>query len=160
MNTNHKVWIVVGLLVFFHFGLHLGIGLGSKAPDLLVIALLIAIREVNMGAGSCLGFLFGIMEDAFSVLAFGANAFAFTIIGIAGSKMRNLFVGDSIGFMAVYLVLGKWCKDLLYWIVAGESVRGSFIDAMLIDSSLAAVYAGSVGLIVVVISGIGWDTVR
>jgi len=160
VKTNRKVWIVVGGLAFLHFGLHLGIGLGNKAPDLLIVALLIAIREMDMGAGSCLGFLFGIMEDAFSILAFGANTFAFTIIGITGSKMRNLFVGDSLGFMASYLFLGKWCKDFLHWIVAGESVRGSFMDAMLIDSSLAAVYAGSVGLIVIVISGIGWDTVR
>tara|TARA_Y100000590_G_scaffold462128_1_gene625431 strand:- start:2758 stop:3240 length:483 start_codon:yes stop_codon:yes gene_type:complete len=160
VKNNHKFWIVVGILAFFHFGLHLGLGLGSNAPDLLAVALLISIRELDIGAGSCLGFLFGIMEDAFSVLAFGANAFAFTVIGIIGSKTRNLFVGDSLGFMAVYLFLGKWCKDFLHWIVAGESLRGSFIDVMLVGSSLAAVYAASVGLIVIVVSGIGWDTVR
>ena len=147
-------------MVLLHFGLHLSLGLGKSAPDLLIVALLIASREVGVGAGSGLGFFLGLMDDAFSVLAFGANTFALTLVGAAGAKTRDLFVGDSLVFMVSYLVFGKWCRDLLHWVAVGESVREPFVDTMLINSPLAAAYAALVGLGVVAISGIGWETVR
>ncbi len=160
MRGSLRVWVVVGLLVVLHFGLHLSLGLGQSAPDLLVVALLIAAREVGVGAGSGLGFFLGLMDDAFSVLAFGANAFALTLVGAGGAKTRDLFVGDSLIFMVSYLVFGKWCRDLLHWVAVGESVREPFVGTMLINSPLAAAYAALVGLGVVAISGIGWETVR
>ena len=143
-----------------HFGLHLSLALGKSAPDLLVVALLIAAREVGVGAGAGLGFFLGLMDDAFSVLAFGANTFALTLLGAVGAKTRDLFVGDSLNFIVSYLVLGKWCRDLLHWIAVGESLREPFVDAMLINSPLATVYAAVIGLGVVFFSDIGWETVR
>ncbi len=160
MRGSLRVWIVVGLLVVLHFGLHLSLGVGKGAPDLLVVALLIAAREVGVGAGSGLGFFLGLMDDAFSILAFGANAFALTLVGAAGAKTRDLFVGDSLIFMVSYLVFGKWFRDLLHWVAVGESVRAPFVDTMLVNSPLAAVYAAVIGLGVVAVSGIGWETVR
>ncbi len=160
MKNPFRVWAVVGLLVLLHFGLHLSLGLGKSAPDLLIVALLIAAREVGAGGGAGLGFVFGLLDDAFSVLAFGANTLALTLIGVAGAKTRDLFVGDSLIFMVSYLVFGKWCRDLLHWVAVGEVVREPFIDTMLINSPLAAAYAASIGLGAVAISGIGWETVR
>jgi len=155
-----RVWIVVGLLVVLHFGLHLSLALGKSAPDLLLVALLIAAREVGVGAGAGLGFFLGLMDDAFSVLAFGANTFALTLLGAAGAKTRDLFVGDSLIFRVSYLVLGKWCRDLLHWIAVGESLREPFVATMLINSPLAAAYSAAIGLGVVFFSGIGWEKVR
>ncbi len=160
MKGSPRVWVVVGLLVLLHFGLHLSLGLGKSAPDLLIVALLIAAREVRVGAGSGLGFFFGLLDDAFSVLAFGANTFALTLVGAAGAKTRDLFVGDSLVFMVSYLLFGKWCRDLLHWIAVGESVREPFVDTMLINSPVAAAYAAVVGLVLVAVTGIGWETVR
>jgi rod shape-determining protein MreD len=155
-----RVWGVVGGLVLLHFGLHLSLGLGESAPDLLVVALLIAAREGNVGQGAGLGFLFGLLDDAFSVLAFGANTFAMTLVGIGGARTRDLFVGDSLFFLASYLVLGKWMRDFLHWVAAGEGLRESFVDTMLIQAPISAVYAGLVGLVLIAISGLGWETVR
>jgi len=160
VKGSPRVWVVVGLLVLLHFGLHLSLGLGKSAPDLLIVALLIAAREVRVGAGSGLGFFFGLLDDAFSVLAFGANTFALTLVGAAGAKTRDLFVGDSLVFMVSYLLFGKWCRDLLHWIAVGESVREPFVDTMLINSPVAAAYAAVVGLVLVAVTGIGWETVR
>ncbi len=78
-----------------------------------------------MGAGAALGFFFGILEDAFSVLAFGASALAMTVVGILGARTRDLFVGDSLLFLFVYLALGKLLRDLIYWVVAGEPDPGA-----------------------------------
>ena len=160
MRGSLRVWVVVGLLVVLHFGLHLSLALGKSAPDLLLVALLIAAREVGVGAGAGLGFFLGLMDDAFSVLAFGANTFALTLLGAAGAKTRDLFVGDSLIFIVSYLVLGKWCRDLLHWIAVGESLREPLLATMLINSPLAAAYAAVIGLGVVFFSGIGWETVR
>ena len=101
MRSAIRVWAVVGLLVILHFGLHLSLALGKSAPDLLTLALLIAAREAGVGAAAGLGFLFGLLDDAFSVVAFGANTFALTVTGVLGSKARDLFVGDSPVFTSL-----------------------------------------------------------
>jgi rod shape-determining protein MreD len=150
----------VVLLILLHFGLHLSLGLGESAPDLLVVALLIAAREVDLGRGAGIGFFLGLLDDAFSVLAFGANTFAMTLVGMGGARTRDLFVGDSLFFLTTYLVLGKWVRDFLHWVAVGDGLRESFIDTMLIQSPISAVYAGLVGLVVMAISGLGWETVR
>ena len=160
MRSPLRIWGVVGSLIVLHFGLHVSLGLGGRAPDLLVVALLIAATELDIGRGAGLGFLLGLLDDAFSVLAFGANTLALTVVGMGGARTRNLFVGDSLVFMTSYLVLGKWMRDLLHWVAVGEGLRGSFVDTMLIQSPISAAYAGLVGLVVIAISGLGWETVR
>ena len=147
-------------MILLHFGLHLSLGLGASAPDLLVVALLIAARELDMGWGAGLGFFMGLLDDAFSLLAFGANTFAMTLVGLGGARTRDLFVGDSLLFLASYLVLGKWARDLLHWVAVGEGLRESFVDTMLIQAPISAVYTGVIGLIVIAISGLGWETIR
>ena len=160
MRSPLRIWGVVGTLILLHFGLHLSLGLGASAPDLLVVALLIAARELDMGWGAGLGFFMGLLDDAFSLLAFGANTFAMTLEGLGGARTRDLFVGDSLLFLASYLVLGKWARDLLHWVAVGEGLRESFVDTMLIQAPISAVYTGVIGLIVIAISGLGWETIR
>ena len=160
MRTPTRIWSICGFLVLLHFGLHLSLGLGEGAPDLLLVALLIAARELDIGRGAGLGFFLGMLDDAFSVLAFGANTFALTLVGMGGARTRDLFVGDSLFFLTSYLVLGKWSRDLLHWVAVGEGLRESFIDTMVIQSPISAVYAGLIGLVVIAISGLGWETVR
>jgi hypothetical protein len=106
-----------------------------------------------MGAGAALGFFFGLLEDAFSVLAFGASSLAMAVVGILGSRTRDLFVGDSVLFLFAYLTLGKILRDLVYWAVAGASVRGPFISAVLTDGGLAALYMAVVGSLLIVLFG-------
>jgi rod shape-determining protein MreD len=150
----------VGFLILLHFGLHVSLGLGESAPDLLVVALLLAAREVHIGQGAALGFFLGVLDDAFSVLAFGANTFAMTLVGMGGARTRDLFVGDSLLFLTSYLVLGKWMRDFLHWVAVGQDLRESFVDTMLIQSPISAAYAGVVGLAVIAVSGLGWETIR
>jgi rod shape-determining protein MreD len=154
------VWATVAVLALLHFLLHLGLGLGTIAPDLLTISLLLAAREVGMGTAAGIGFAFGLMLDAFSLLAFGANSVAMTMIGAAGARTRDLFVGDSFFFVVSYLFLGKWVKDLLYWVLVGEGIREPFVQAVLVESSMNAAYAAVVGVLVVTVTGAWWESLR
>ncbi len=158
MRIDARVWATAALLVVLHFILHVGLGIGAAAPDLLTVALLIVAREVNMGAGAGVGLGFGLLEDAFSALAFGANAMAMTVVGALGTRTRDLFVGDSILFLPTYFFVGKAGKDLVYWLSAGDAVREPFAQAMLIESPIAAVYAALIGTLVAMGTGVGWRT--
>ena len=110
MRGSWRVWATVLGLASLHFLLHLGIGLAEVAPDLLTIALLLAAREVGMGTAAGIGFVSGLLLDAFSLLAFGANTVAMTLLGAAGARTRDWFVGDSFFFVVSYLFIGKWAK--------------------------------------------------
>jgi rod shape-determining protein MreD len=141
--------ILVPILAVLHFLLHLGMGIGQEAPDLLTLALLLAARDVTMGWGGGLGFFFGLLEDSFSGLAFGANTLAMALVGVLGARTRDLFVGDSLLFFFFYLAGGKWIRDLVHWIAAGEAGREPFLNAVLVDGSLAAIYLGLFGLLLI-----------
>lgn len=158
MKIDLRVWLTVVLLVFTHFTLHTGFGLTAAAPDLLTVALLMTAREVRMAGGAGVGLGFGLMEDAFSALAFGANAVAMTVVGGLATRTRDLFVGDSLLFLPTYFFVGKAFKDLVYWMSAGEAVRQPFAQAILVDSPIAALYAAVVGTAVAMATGVGWKT--
>lgn len=160
MRGSLRVWATVVVLGFLHFLLHLGLGLGNVAPDLLTIALLLAAREVGMGTAAGIGFAFGLLLDAFSLLAFGANTVAMAVLGAAGTRTRDLFVGDSFFFLVSYLFLGKWVKDLLHWLLVGESLREPFFQALLVGSSLNAAYVAVVGVLAVTVTGAWWESLR
>jgi rod shape-determining protein MreD len=151
---------VVAALVLLHFLLHLGLGLSGEAPDLSTVALLVAVRAVRTGTGAALGFVLGLLEDAFSVLSFGANALAMTVVGAVGARTRDLFVGDSLLFLASYLFIGKWIRDLLHWIVVGEGLREPFVQVMLVEGTVAAAYATVAGLVALTLTGVWWETAR
>jgi rod shape-determining protein MreD len=148
-----RTWITLAVLVLLHFLLHLGVGIRRGAPDLLTLGVLLASRELRIGSASGMGFALGLLEDAFSVLSFGTNTIALTITAAIGSRSRDLFVGESAFFMLSYLFLGKWLRDLVYWVVVGDAVRGSFQDVMVLQASLAAIYVAIVGMVIVAFGG-------
>lgn len=149
MMRKGALKIVVPCLVILHFLLHVGFSIERTAPDLLTLALLLAARETGMGVAAGLGFLFGLLEDAFSVLAFGASTLVMTLLGILGARTRDLFVGDSLLFFFVYFGSGKLVRDLAYWVVAGEVVREPFVSSVLAWGGLSAVYVAVVGTLLV-----------
>lgn len=154
MRTDLRVWILVASLFILHFLLHVGFGLGPEAPDLLTVALLLVAREVRMGAAAATGLAFGILEDALSVLAFGANSMALAVLGSLGALTRDLFVGDSLLFLASYFVLGKWLRDLVHWVMVGDALRQPFVDQVVVQGLLGAVYAAAVGILVMALTGL------
>jgi cell shape-determining protein MreD len=146
MAHRSLVWVLVGVLSLLHFVLHVGLGIGRAAPDLLTLGLLLVAREVALGTAAGVGLFFGLLEDSLSVLAFGANSVAMTTIGILGALTRDLFVGDSRVFVVSYLFAGKLVRDLGHWLLVGDALRQPFTDQVLVQGGLGALYVAAVGL--------------
>ncbi len=143
------MWALVPVLFVAHFLLHVALSLGAEAPDLLTVGLLIAAREGGLGRAAALGLAFGLVEDALSAVAFGANSVAMTIVGVGGAFTRDLFVGDSRLFFITYFWVGKWLRDLLHWVAEGEEFRQPFVDGVVVQGALGGAYAAAVGLALV-----------
>ena len=154
MRTRPVVGLVAAALVVLHFLLHVGLGIGSAAPDLLTVALLLVSREVRVGAAAGVGLAFGILEDALSVVAFGVNSVAMTLVGLGGAATRDVFVGDSLVFLVSYFALGKFTRDLLAWVVMGDALREPFVNQVLVQGLLGGLYAAVVGIALMAVTGL------
>ncbi len=110
-----------------------------------------------MGTAAGVGFVLGLLEDAFSLLAFGANALACTVLGIVGSRSRDLFVGESVLFLVSYLFLGTWLRGALHWLLAGDEVRSDAALSLLVNAPVDAAYATAVGVALLFVTG-AWRT--
>lgn len=151
---NWGFWAFITILAVLHFLLHLGLGLGAAAPDLLTVAVLLAARRVSGAGAAVVGLVLGLVQDSLSLVAFGADAVVLAVIGFLGARSRDYFVGDSLLFVAVYLFLGKWVHDVLYLLLysALPSTTGADLRrVLLIDAPVAAVYAAIVGTLALLV---------
>src|SRR5690606_7068885 len=147
-------WVMVTLLVILHLALHVVLGLGRSAPDLMTVALLIGARDLRIGWAAGLGLVIGLLEDALSVLVFGASALTMTVLGILGASTRELFVGDSRLFVVSYFFAGKWLRDALQWVMMGEEIRGPFVDQVVVQGLLGALYVAVIGVAIAAFTGL------
>lgn len=137
---NLSFWIFIFVVVLAHFILHVAIGMGTSTPDLLTVAVLLASRRLSGAFSAVVGLLLGVLVDALSLTSFGANALAYAIVGFLGARSRDLFEGDSLLFVGVYIFLGKWVRDAIFLMLT-RSGTGDTWGSLLTFSPIAAVYA-------------------
>jgi hypothetical protein len=140
------LWLFIVFLVVLHFILRLGLGLGHLAPDLLVVALLLAAREIRAGWAAGLGLGLGILDGSMVPFNLGASALVLTVLGFLGARTRELFAGDNFLFLALYLFVGKWLYDTLLYLVTGDLFSSNAAYLLLI-SPLTALYAAAAGVV-------------
>lgn len=148
--TRTPRWALVAfivVLVVLHFVLRIGLGYGEFAPDLLVVAVLLAARELRAGAAAGVGLLLGVLEGAVVPFAMGASALVLTVLGFVGARSREVFASDSLVYLALYLFVGKWLYDALLHLVSGALVHPVSASSLWLVSPLAAAYAAAAGLI-------------
>ena len=138
--------IFIGILVVLHFLLRVGLGYEQLAPDLLVVALLLAARQITAGAAAALGLVLGILDGAMAPFALGATALALTVVGFLGARSREFFSEDNYILLALYLFVGKWVFDAILYLGTRELFRPGGADLLLV-SPLTALYAAAAGLI-------------
>lgn len=139
-------WVFIAVLVALHFLLRVGLGYEQLAPDLLVVALLLAARQLAAGIAAGLGLLFGVLDGALVPFALGASALALTVLGFAGSRSREMFSEDNYLLLALYLFVGKWLFDAILFFATGDMFRTG-ASYLLLISPLTALYAAAAGLI-------------
>jgi cell shape-determining protein MreD len=140
--------------VFAHLLLRVGLGVGDAAPDLLTVALLLAARELKGGQAAGLGFFFGLLEDAFSILSFGANAMTLVVLALMGCKTRDLLVSETPTFLLAYLTVGVWLRGVFHWGLASESAQVSPGMALLVEAPVMAIYSAGTAVLVFMMFGL------
>src|SRR5690606_31897308 len=141
-RSKYGFSIFVVFLVLIHLVLHVGMGIGESAPDLMTAAVLLAARRMRAATAALLGLLLGILEDSLALVSFGASAVAFSFIALLGARSRDLFEGDSMLFVAVYLFLGKALRDAIH-VLLTPAETGMLLTA----TPVAALYVMVAGLI-------------
>jgi cell shape-determining protein MreD len=97
-------------------------------------------------AGAGVGLLIGVLADALSLTKFGALALIYTVLGYLGARSRDLFEGDSLLFVGLYIFVGKWLRDALYLGLAHSAVGESWFT-LLTKIPVAAVYAAFAAMV-------------
>lgn len=147
--TEGTRWQFVGfiaVLVVLYFLLQVGLGLGVLAPDLLVVALLLAARRMRAGWAAGLGFVLGLLDGAAHPLTMGAGAVALCVLGYLGARSREVLAGDSPVLLGLYLFAGKWLYDLIVYLLLLRDHLSGPLSMLVLGSPLAAVYAAAAGL--------------
>jgi rod shape-determining protein MreD len=139
-------WLFIGCLVVLHFVLRLGLGLGQLAPDLLLVAVLLAARERRAGWAAGLGLALGVLDGSMVPFNLGTSALVLTVIGFVGARTREIFSGDNFVFLALYLFIGKWLYDTLLYLVTGD-LFGAGATYLVLVSPLTALYAAAAGVL-------------
>ena len=145
-GTRWRFALFIAGLVVLHFVLRVGLGLGVLAPDLLVVALLLASRRMRPGGAAGLGFLLGVLEGSANPTVFGAASLALSVVGYLGSRSREWLAGDDPVTMVAYFFVGTLLYEgLLYFLLAVMGAGGSPM-ALVIPAVFASLYAAAVGL--------------
>ena len=150
-RSNTGFWVFFIFLIVAHFFLHLALGLGDSAPDLLTVGLLLAVRRARASVAAFLGLVLGVLNDALASVAFGAEAVVLTLVGFLGARSRDLFEGDSLLFIGAYLFLGKWLHDAAYYTLAHQLARGDVVTRLFMQAPVAALYAAGAGIVAMLV---------
>lgn len=113
--------VVIGLLVVLHFLLRPFLGDSRVAPDMLLLALMVYAIGARPGAAAVAGFVVGLLADALTPVAFGANAFAHLAVGYLAAWGKAVFFAENLAVNAGFFFVGTWVRDLLV-LIAGQHV--------------------------------------
>ena len=147
MDKRWPFVLFIALLIVLHLFLRVGLAIGFWAPDLLTIALLLAARRTQAGWAAGIGLAIGLIRDSVNLTTFGSDMVVMTILGYLGSRTRDYFVGDSMFFLAIYLFLGKWLHDAMYFVVGRAIGTQDAVSTLLIEAPIAAAYSAFAGLV-------------
>ena len=147
--TEGTRWQFVGfiaVLVVLYFLLRVGLGLGELAPDLLVVALLLASRRMRPGGAAGLGFVLGVLEGSANPTVFGAASLSLSVVGYLGSRSREWLAGDDPVTMVAYFFVGTLLYEALLYLLLAVMGAGGSAMALAIPAIFASLYAAAVGL--------------
>jgi rod shape-determining protein MreD len=122
MSGWTRQWTLFTLLLLTaHSLLHVTLGMGGLAPDLLAVAALLGARRLPPAGGAALGLTIGLLADAFAVSGFGATALGLSVACLGGALSRDFFEGESLIFNTIYLLAAGALALLIADLAAGRA---------------------------------------
>ncbi len=159
LRQHHRVAFVSLLLVVLHFAVGPWLGDRRAAPDLLLLALLVYAVRAKPGKAAAAGFAVGLLRDALTVVGFGSNALALTVVGYLAAWGKAVFFADNIIVNGAFFWVGTWIADLLA-ATAGGYFRGADLLWQLgFWSVVKGLGTAAVGMVVLFLFR-GWLAVR
>lgn len=143
-----RLALLLVALVVLHLVANVALHLGALAPDLFAVTVLTASQRLGGAWGATLGLILGLVEDSISLTSFGASAFALAMVGGMAGRLAEVLKTDSSAFRFALFAVGKWSRDLLAWLVSDAATRPPVVDALLVEATVAALYAATVGIAV------------
>ncbi len=151
--AHFKLGFVLALLVVAHFLVRPRFGPSPLAPDLVLVAVLFFAIRSRPGAGAAAGFVIGLLMDAVSPTAFGAGAFALTLVGYLSGWLKAVVFADNLLVNAVFVFAASWLRDILLVLAAGQLRAGA--GALVGTSPFAALSTTAAAVVTLVIFR-GW----
>ena len=93
-GTRWRFALFIAGLVVLHFVLRVGLGLGVLAPDLLVVALLLASRRMRPGGAAGSASCWGCWRARPTPRCSGRPRWRSRVVGYLGSRSREWLAGD------------------------------------------------------------------
>lgn len=147
--------IVVCVLVAAQLLLRPHLGDPRYAPDFVLVALLVFAIRVRPMAGTIAGFLVGLVTDAVTPTAFGAAAFALTIIGYAAGWLKAVVFADNVLVTGLFVFGAAWLRDVIQVLVSRQLVGGALAWQLLAQSPLAALTTAATAVVTLLVFR-GW----
>lgn len=113
IRQQYRLVAVSLLLVLLHFALGPWLGDRRIGPDLLLLALLVYAVRARPGPAAVAGFIVGLLADAMTVVAFGSNALAHTVVAYLAAWGKAVFFAENLLVNAGIFFAGTWLRDLL-----------------------------------------------
>jgi rod shape-determining protein MreD len=142
---------LIVLLVLAHFVLRLAIGLGWGTPDLLTVAALLAARRSGGARAAGVGLVLGVLDDGLTINSYGTAAVALATVSFLGARSRDLFEGDSLLFLVVYLFIGKWLRDAIVYLLDRNPSSVEPIAELFMAMPVAAAVAAGAGMVAMIL---------
>lgn len=133
-------WIVIGMILVFHFALHPVWSAWRAGPDLLAGGLLLGSLGLRPSRAAALGFVLGLLEASMALGPLGPTMLVLAAAGWVGAWLRDVLYSDSARFMPTFLVVGVWAIEVLLGLVAG----GVSLAAVFVYAPLSAVFTATV----------------
>ena len=154
-----RMAVVIAALVAAQFALRPRLGDPRYAPDFLLVALLFFAVRARPMAGTIAGFLLGLVSDAVAPAAFGAGAFALTVVGYAAGWLKALVFADNLLVTALFVFGAGWVRDAIEVLLARQLEGGALAWQLLVTSPLAALSTAAAAALTLLLYR-GWGRLR
>lgn len=148
-TTGIRTAVAVAILIVLQYSARPLLGWRAEV-DFLTIALLLVSVRVRPGAAAIVGCLLGLFTDTLTPGAFGAGAFAMSIVGFSASWLKAAFFADNLPLNGAFFFAARWLFAFLYLLTAREMHGVELIQQLFVWAPLSGAVTAVVGVALLV----------